>query len=82
MIDGALMAKGGQKYLEKQADLNPVAFMALVGKCLPKDVIIDVTNRAVSELTDEQLFERLQRARGIRGAVEKATSQKEPAGIH
>lgn len=38
MIDGALEAVGGQDYLERQAEENPVAFMALVGKRLPKDV--------------------------------------------
>jgi hypothetical protein len=35
MILGALNAKGGQAYLEEQAEANPVAFMALVGKVLP-----------------------------------------------
>lgn len=35
MILGALDAKGGQSYLEKQADENPVAFMTLLGKVLP-----------------------------------------------
>lgn len=38
MILGALSAKGGQKYLEKQADSNPVAFMGLLGKVLPKEL--------------------------------------------
>jgi hypothetical protein len=38
MVDGALAAKGGQKWLEEQADINPVAFMTLIGKCLPKDL--------------------------------------------
>jgi hypothetical protein len=31
----ALAAKGGQKYLEKQADENPTAFLTLLGKVLP-----------------------------------------------
>lgn len=37
MILGALHAKkgGGQKYLERQADANPAAFLTLVGKVLP-----------------------------------------------
>lgn len=35
MILGALSAKGGQKYLERQADENPKAFMALLGRTLP-----------------------------------------------
>lgn len=35
MILGALNAKGGQKYLERQADENPTAFLTLIGKVLP-----------------------------------------------
>jgi hypothetical protein len=35
MILGALSAKGGQKYLERQADENPTAFLSLLGKVLP-----------------------------------------------
>lgn len=38
MITQALANKGGVKYLEQQADANPVAFMALVGKVLPMQV--------------------------------------------
>jgi MFS family permease len=33
-ILGALSAAGGQAYLEQQAEKNPVAFMALIGKVL------------------------------------------------
>jgi hypothetical protein len=35
MILGALSGAGGQKYLERQAQDNPAAFMTLVGKVLP-----------------------------------------------
>jgi len=38
MILGALDKAGGQKYLQAQATQNPVAFMNLVGKILPKDI--------------------------------------------
>lgn len=38
MITQALANKGGVKYLEQQADLNPVAFLGLVGKVLPMQV--------------------------------------------
>lgn len=38
MILTALSNKGGAAYLERQADENPVAFMALVGKVLPMQV--------------------------------------------
>ena len=34
----ALNTKGGQAYLERQADENPVAFMALLAKILPHRV--------------------------------------------
>lgn len=38
MIRNALDKAGGEKYLEKQAKENPVAFMTLIGKTLPMDV--------------------------------------------
>src|SRR4051812_10326292 len=44
MIQGALHAKGGQKWIEKQMNENPVAFMGLIGKLLPKDVTVESNN--------------------------------------
>jgi hypothetical protein len=41
MILGALEQAGGQAYLADQAEQNPGAFMALVGKVLPKDLKVD-----------------------------------------
>ncbi len=38
MILAALSKAGGEDYLLSQADKNPNAFMALVGKVLPLDV--------------------------------------------
>jgi len=38
LITGALDKAGGMDYLVKQAEQNPVAFMALVGKVLPLQV--------------------------------------------
>lgn len=35
MILQALARAGGVKYLQKQADANPSAFLALIGKVLP-----------------------------------------------
>ena len=35
MILGALSDVGGQEYLARQANANPVAFMSLLGKVLP-----------------------------------------------
>lgn len=40
MIDGALSELGGMKWLVQQGKENPVAFMSLVGKRLPKDINI------------------------------------------
>lgn len=39
MILGALSDAGGQKYLARQADENPAAFMTLIGKCLPREIV-------------------------------------------
>lgn len=41
MILGALDAKGGQAYLERQAEENPTAFMTLIGKVLPTTLVGD-----------------------------------------
>ena len=38
MILGALAAQGGVKYLIRQSDENPAAFLTLVGKIIPKEV--------------------------------------------
>ena len=40
MILQALDKAGGVAYLTRQADANPAAFMALLGKVLPKDLVI------------------------------------------
>lgn len=41
MILSALDEAGGAEYLTAQAADNPGAFLALVGKCLPKDIKIE-----------------------------------------
>ena len=38
MILGALDKAGGEKYLLRQAEANPVAFMGLLGKVLPLQI--------------------------------------------
>lgn len=43
MILQALANKGGVKYLEKQAEKNPKAFLTLVGKVIPLDVNANLT---------------------------------------
>lgn len=39
MVATALHRAGGVDYLQKQAEENPNAFMALLSKCLPRDVV-------------------------------------------
>ncbi len=40
MILGALNKAGGMAYLARQADENPAAFLTLLAKVLPKDLVI------------------------------------------
>jgi len=53
MISNALTLAGGESYLLRQADENPVAFMGLIGKILPKQVDVDANiagNIAITEI--------------------------------
>lgn len=43
MISQALENAGGVDYLTNQACKNPVAFLALVGKTLPRDIRVEQT---------------------------------------
>ncbi len=61
MILGALEARGGQKYLELQADKNPVAFLNLLGKVLPTTLQGDRDNPLKMNLTQQQLAEQTRR---------------------
>lgn len=54
MIHGALHAKGGQKWLERQMDENANAFLALLGKTLPKDVIVDTTLTIIDDRAETE----------------------------
>ncbi len=40
MIEKALRDAGGAEYLREQARESPAAFMALVGKLIPKDLTV------------------------------------------
>jgi hypothetical protein len=57
MILGALDQAGGQDYLARQAEENPGPFLALVGKCLPKDINANVSAGVtiVASSLDEKL---------------------------
>ena len=61
MILAALNGVGGKEYLIQQAKSNPVAFMALVGKIVPRDT--NVTIRKVTEMSDDELASQLAAAR-------------------
>lgn len=50
MIEGALDDLGGRKWLVRAAAENPAAFLTLVGKLLPRDVVV------TGKLTLEQLI--------------------------
>jgi len=94
MIIGALHAAGndvlaaagqpkrksgaGIEYLRHQAKAKPAAFMALVGKVVPLQVILErpPPTLDLSDLTDEQL-EVLQKA--VKGLL--PIEQDEPAGV-
>jgi len=52
MIRNALEKAGGEKYLVRQAEENPTAFMTLLGKILPKDLVVsgDEDNPIITEV--------------------------------
>jgi len=55
MIEQALSEVGGKDYLKEQAFSNPVAFMGLVGKILPKEVKAEVTGSDGGPLRIEEV---------------------------
>lgn len=62
MILGALSDAGGQDYLCRQAEDNPAAFMALVGKVVPRDVKTEI-NGALELVLSDRLKEARERAK-------------------
>lgn len=58
LILGALDDVGGQSYLAQQAIDEPKAFLQLIGKVVPKEVIQDVTLNAsnIKQLSDDELL--------------------------
>lgn len=82
MVDTALNELGGAKYLVKAAKdpRTAAAFLGLVGKCLPKDVIIDKTVRHESTLSDAEL-ERIA-ASGNDGTATTKSRTRKISGIH
>jgi len=55
MVLGALQAKGGQAWLEKQMEAYPTAFMSLLGRVLPMQVNATFKNDA-RDLSDAELL--------------------------
>jgi len=54
MINNALTLAGGETYLLRQANENPVAFMGLIGKILPKEVAAEISGSInISRITRE-----------------------------
>ena len=54
MIAGALEGAGGQEYLTRQAKKNPNAFLALLGKTLPKDLNLGANVSLVVNLVGKE----------------------------
>ena len=45
MLKASLDKVGGQKYFERQAMDNPVAYMGLIGKIIPQEVRQEITGK-------------------------------------
>jgi len=50
MILAALAKVGGERYLVKQAKENPTAFLTLLGKIMPTQVVGDVSHSYVAHI--------------------------------
>lgn len=50
MVLGALDKKGGQRWLERQMDKYPQAFLTLLGKIIPTQIVGDMSYRYVAEM--------------------------------
>jgi hypothetical protein len=83
MIRAALNKAGGISYLVKQAESNPTAFLTLVGKIIPAQINATVDKRDVTELTRDELLERIASARAAhRGADSEDRRGDEPPQVH
>jgi hypothetical protein len=83
MISAALNKAGGVSYLVKQAETNPTAFLTLVGKMIPAQINATVDKRDVTQLTRDELLERIASARAAhRGADSEDRRGDEPSQVH
>lgn len=69
MVLGALEDVGGRSYLATKAKENPGPFLALVGKCLPKEIKAEI---AATHVIQKMPLEQLQ---GVLEAVIDAKSK-------
>jgi len=72
-IEGALIAVGGQRYLERVARTHPQVFCTLIGRLVPKP--LDVTMPAVSEEPVDMLDFARRIAFVLRKGVEEAKAR-------
>lgn len=79
MIIAALHGAGGQAYLEKQAKKNPKAFLALVGKVLPKDLNINTKRDAAPVIDSSKLT--LEERQQLRAILENALARHEESRL-
>ncbi len=56
MILGALDEVGGQAWLARQAEENPVAFMALISKVLPSELRVGIPEAAFTPETARRML--------------------------
>ena len=77
MVEEALHRAGGVDYLLEQSEKNPVAFMGLIGRLLPKDVKVDVSvdGRSLAQV----LLERREQLAGMR-VIDGETIEATPVG--
>jgi hypothetical protein len=64
MVFGALQDAGGQEYLLRQTDENPKAFLALVGKFVPRDIRTEVGPQ-LGAMLQEMLTRRAGRSKPV-----------------
>ncbi|MGI8839891.1 MAG: hypothetical protein ACR2F8_03760 [Caulobacteraceae bacterium] len=72
MILGALDEAGGEAYLVRQASENPGAFMTLLGKVLPSDIVATMVH--YRDVSDEPAPEETRIARLIEVAAENGVA--------
>lgn len=78
MVETALGKAGGVDYLVAQAEKNPVAFMGLVGKLLPKDIAVDL--RVDGQSLSQVLIERREQLAAMKDITDATTFEHAPVG--